>query len=71
MAMTLKNTVENIQMLEGQGYLKSSVSKPNGMNKNLRYDTNRKVYWFSSNRHYHPQDTDPNYEYPKTIIYFG
>lgn len=58
MAMTLENTEENIEKLEDRGYTKSPVSKPNGMNKVIRYNIKRKYYWFSSNRYGYVQDTD-------------
>ena len=68
MAMTLKNTKENIQMLKRQGYNKSSVSKPNGMYKCLRYDTKRMVYWFSSDRYYYKQNCDAYFNTHTIII---
>lgn len=58
MASTLDNTKSNILLLKKRGYNKSSVSKPYGVTKILRYDTIRKVYWFSNNRHWYPQDVD-------------
>ena len=70
MAITLENTKENIIDLESKGFTKSSVSKSNSINKVLRYDVKRKVYWFSSKRYWYPQDSDI-YSSLKTLIYCG
>lgn len=45
---TLENTPDNIAEIERLGYVKSSVSKPNGLNKVLRYSVKRGVYWFTN-----------------------
>lgn len=50
MVKTLCNTEANIQMLTAHGYEKSSVSKPENKLKNIRYDTIRKVYWYSDSK---------------------
>jgi hypothetical protein len=70
MAMTLENTIDNVQSLEDKGYKQSPVSKPNGMSKVLRYDVKRMVYWFTGTRHYLHQDTDIHYT-PQVLIYCG
>lgn len=45
---TLDNTHSNIKLLISKGYKLSSVSKPDGLYKVIRYSCIRKEYWFTT-----------------------
>ena len=65
---SLRYSEENIKELEKDGYKKSSVCKPYSYGKVIRYDTERKVYWFSTSLSAYVSDCYFTQKNTKTLI---